>query len=140
MARALRAFLLVTGRRDQVAAVLLRAADVDESALARADPAAHFVPVRADVEVAIGRGVRRRLRRGCLRRQLAPLVDPLLAAPVEDPHVLVAVDLQVPVGVGGKPVVLVAVEHERRVVRDPALAQQALEGRLVDQVALDRIL
>ena len=51
-----------------------------------------------------------------------------------------AVDLQVPVRVGREPVVLVAVEHERRVVRDPPLAHQAFEGGLIDQVALDRIL
>ena len=51
-----------------------------------------------------------------------------------------AVDLQVPVRVGREPIVLVAVDDERRVVRDPALAHQALEGRLVDQIAFDRIL
>ena len=51
-----------------------------------------------------------------------------------------AVDLQVPVRVGREPVVLVAVEDDRRVVVDPTLAEDALEGLPVDDVALDRIL
>ena len=50
------------------------------------------------------------------------------------------VHLQVPVRVGREPVVLVSVEDDRGLVADPALAEDALEGLLVDDVALDRIL
>jgi hypothetical protein len=52
----------------------------------------------------------------------------------------VAVDLQVPVRVGSEPVVLVAVEDDDGIVRDPAIAHHPLERRLLDEVALDRIL
>jgi hypothetical protein len=51
-----------------------------------------------------------------------------------------AVDAQVPVGVRGEPVVLVAVEHDGRLVADPALAEELLEPLLLDEVALDGVL
>ena len=51
-----------------------------------------------------------------------------------------AVHLQVPVRVGREPVVLVPVEDDRGLVADPTLAEDALEGLLVDDVALDGIL
>ena len=50
------------------------------------------------------------------------------------------VDLEVPVRVGGEPVVPVAVEDDGRVVADAALAEDPLERRLADEVALDRVL
>jgi hypothetical protein len=56
-----------------------------------------------------------------------PVVEPELATAVEDPDVLQAEQLQLPVGPGRKPVVVVAVEHDRRVVPDPALRQERLE-------------
>ena len=51
-----------------------------------------------------------------------------------------AVRLEVPVGVGGEPVVPVAVEDHCRSVRNAEPRHQLLELLLLDQVALDRIL
>src|SRR3990172_7722265 len=51
-----------------------------------------------------------------------------------------AVDLEVPVGIGGEPVVLVAVEDYGRVVADPALTHEALELLLRDDVADELVL
>jgi hypothetical protein len=52
----------------------------------------------------------------------------------------VPVQLEVPVGVGGEPVVVPAVEHHGVVVRDAALGQQRLEAGLVHEVTANRVL
>jgi hypothetical protein len=52
----------------------------------------------------------------------------------------VAVDLEVPVRVGGEPVVVAAVDDHGVVVGDPAGGQQRLEPGLVDEVAAKRVL
>jgi hypothetical protein len=52
----------------------------------------------------------------------------------------VAVVLQVPVGVGGEPVVAVAVEDDRVVVGDPARSEQRAELLGTEEVALDLVL
>jgi hypothetical protein len=52
----------------------------------------------------------------------------------------VAVDLQIPVGVGGEPVVLVPVDDDGAVVPDAEAAEKLLEGLPVDDVAFDGIL
>ncbi len=57
--------------------------------------------------------------------QLAAVELPLLAAAVEQPDVLVAVELEVPVGVRGEPVVVAAVEHDGVVVGDALLDSSA---------------
>ena len=79
-------------------------------------------------------------RVGSVVGQLAGVELPLLAAAVEQLDVLVAVELEVPVGVGGEPVVVAAVEHDGVVVGDAALGEQRLELRLVDEVAADLVL
>ena len=48
--------------------------------------------------------------------------------------------LQVPVGVGGEPVVAVAVEHDRVLVGDPARAEERAEVLGAQEVALDLVL
>ncbi len=50
------------------------------------------------------------------------------------------VELEVPVRVGGEPVVVAAVQHDGVVVADATLGQQRLELLLVHEVAPDRIL
>jgi hypothetical protein len=52
----------------------------------------------------------------------------------------VPVQPEVPVGVGGEPVVVAAVENDRVVIADAALGQQLLEPVPVHEVAADRIL
>ncbi len=51
-----------------------------------------------------------------------------------------AVQLEVPVGVGGEPVVVAAVEDDGVVIGDAALGQQGRELLAVDEVAADLIL
>ena len=82
-----------------------------------------------------GRRVARHVGRG-----RAALGDPLLARAVHQLHVVVAVVLEVPVRVGGEPVVAVAVEHDRVLVRDPAAAEQRAELVRAEEVALDLVL
>jgi hypothetical protein len=73
-------------------------------------------------------------------REAAALLDPLLAPPVEQPHVLVPEELEVPVRIRGEPVVLVAVQDDARVVRDPAEAHEPLELLPCDDVADEVVL
>ena len=86
------------------------------------------------------RGVAGRRPGHRLAAQLAGVQLPLLAAAVEQQHVLVAVELEVPVRVRREPVVVAAVEHDGVVVADAALGQQLLELLLVDEVAAHRVL
>src|SRR5262245_58629194 len=136
----LRALLLVAGRRDEVSGVLLRAADVHERGPGLVEGGAYLVAVRPDRLVSVGHRVAAGRDARLVGREVARLVDPLLPAAVEDTDVAVAVDLQVPVGVRGEPVVAVAVQDQGRVVRDAGPDHELLEGVSVDQVPLDRIL
>ena len=79
-------------------------------------------------------------RDGRLVRELAAVELPLLAAAVEQLHVLVAVELEVPVGVRGEPVVVAAVQHHGAVVGDTAVGEQRLELLLVDEVTAHLVL
>ena len=94
----------------------------------------------ADAQVGLGRGVAGRRPGHGLAAQLAGVELPLLAAAVEQQDVLVAVQLEVPVRVGGEPVVVAAVEHDGVVVADAPLGEQLLELLPVDEVAADRVL
>jgi hypothetical protein len=139
VAGALGALVLVAGHRDQLAGELLRRADVDQ--LRRpAERRDHLVPVRADrlVRVVGGEHARRVIDDDLRRR--AALGDPLLARAVEQLHGVVAVVLQVPVRVGGEPVVAVAVEDDRVGVRDAARAEQRAERLRVEEIAPDLVL
>src|SRR5207249_9555742 len=69
-----------------------------------------------------------------------PLADPLLPRPVDQPDVVMAVVVAVPVGVGREPVVAIAVEDDLVVVGDPAPAEQVAELPGPEEVALDLIL
>ena len=73
-----------------------------------------------------------------LHRQALAL--PLHAPAVEESHVGVAVEPQVPVGVRGEPVVIAAVDHDRVVAGDAALGHQFAEAFAVDQVADELLL
>ncbi len=53
---------------------------------------------------------------------------------------MVAVELEVPVGVRGEPVVVAAVQHDRVVVVDALLRQELLELLLAHEVATDLVL
>ncbi len=72
--------------------------------------------------------------------QLAGVELPLLAAAVEELDVLVAVELEVPVGVGREPVVVAAVQHDGVVVGDAATREELLELGLADEVTTHLVL
>ena len=75
-------------------------------------------------------------------RQLPVLGEPLLPAAIEDFGVLVAVVLQLPEGPGGKPVVVVAIEDDRRVVVDAGLLQKVFKvllGRKVPRLGISQL-
>ena len=71
---------------------------------------------------------------------LSGFIEPLDAAAVHEAHVLVAVNLEQPEAVGGKPIVVVAVEDHRVAGRDACLAQQFFEFLFADDVAADLVL
>ncbi len=67
------------------------------------------------------------------------VVEPVLATAVEDPDVAVAVQLELPVGPRGKPVVVVAVQHDGGVGADPRLRDQRGEVLTGGDVASDAV-
>ena len=85
------------------------------------------------------RVVRRRIVRR-LARVLAALGFPLRAAAVHDLQVLVAVQFEEPVRICCPPVILVAIEDDRRVVRDAIAAHQLRELLRADEIPHERVL
>ena len=67
------------------------------------------------------------------------LVEPVLAPAVEDPDVVVAVQLELPVGPRREPVVVVAVQHDGRVRPDPRLREELAEVLAAGDVAPDPV-
>src|SRR5712664_1557335 len=72
--------------------------------------------------------------------QRALLFEPFLAAAVDEPDVLVAVIFQLPKGVSGEPIVVVAVEKNGGVIGNAGSAEKLLKRGLVDQIAADVVL
>jgi hypothetical protein len=70
----------------------------------------------------------------------AILRDPFLPSPIHDRGPLVSKELEHPKRVGRPPVVLVAIEDDQRIVRDPAARHQRLKAAAIDIVALNRVL
>ena len=91
----------------------------------------------------VGRTLEVVARRGIARRVRAvrpAFLLPLDAAAVDKLHLVVAVVLERPVRVGGEPVVVVAVEDDRRLGRDAAAAEQLSQRVLRCDVARDLVL
>ncbi|GAB3310300.1 hypothetical protein GCM10027451_20890 [Geodermatophilus aquaeductus] len=138
MAGALRALLRQVGRGDELAGELVGRAHVDEVLLA--DRGDDLVAEGADGGVGVlGLVLRGRALDG-VRRERTAVELPLLATAVEELDLVVAVELEVPVGVGGEPVVVAAVEDDGVVVADALGRQQLLELLLADEVAAQRVL
>jgi len=126
-------------RGQQAAGELVGGADVDQ--VVHADRLDGVVAEGADRQVLVLHGdVVRGRAADLVLAQRAPVELPLLAAAVEQLDVAVAVELEVPVGVGGEPVVVAAVEHDLVVVADALGRQQLLELGLVDEVPADLVL
>src|SRR5829696_1155822 len=125
-----------------LAPVLLGRADVDQrGAVAAADRVQHLLAEGPDRGVGLAHRVAAARRDvGRFAGQLAALQLPGLAAAVEQLDRAVPVDLVVPVGVGGEPVVVAPVQDHGRVRGD---AEGVLElGELLgrDEVAAQRVL
>src|SRR5271155_4830112 len=78
--------------------------------------------------------------RGRLGGEKKPFGDPFFAAAINEAHIFVAVIFQLPEGVGGEPVVVVAVKEDDGVFANTGFAEQALEFGLFDEIATDRVL
>ena len=126
----------VVGHVHPLAAVFLRAADVEQLP-AGLRVLEHLVAEGPDRSVLLLRGVVSAWGRDPLVRPRPAVELPPLSAAVHDPAVLVAIELEHPEGVAGPPVVLVAVEDDRRVVGDAPLGAEFLKGGPVDVVADD---
>ena len=107
----------------------------DESPNARQD----VVAEGAQREVGLGQVVAGLVVGRHVGRQRQVVVEPELAAAVEEAQVGVPVEQQLPVGPGGEPVVVVAVEHDRRVGSDAALREQRAEVLAAGDVAADAV-
>ncbi len=70
----------------------------------------------------------------------ASFADPLLARAVDQPHLVVAVVLQIPVGVRREPVVAVAIEDDRVLVGDATRAEQRAEVVRAEEIPLQLVL
>src|SRR5579862_8314622 len=84
--------------------------------------------------------IRRRRHLHRIGRQRSLLLNPLLPPAVDQPHILVPVIFQLPQRICREPIVVVAVEQNRRVVPHARLPQQQLQRSLVDQIPPDVVL
>src|SRR5437764_11645753 len=77
---------------------------------------------------------------GKVRGSGTSLRNPAFPRPVEQPHVVLPVVLQVPVRVRREPVLAVAVQDDLVLVRDATTAEQLAEGLRTEEIPLDLIL
>ncbi len=137
MAGAQRAFLRIRGSSSALSAVLLGGANVDEWV---AEVGEHVVLEGANGGVvALDHRVVHRGGRLGIRCIGATIGFPLGASAIEQANILVAEEGEDPEGVGGPPVVLVAVDDDSRVAADALGAEERGEASAVDVVALDRV-
>ena len=115
------------------------AADVDQRQLRIAESRQDVVAERSQAEVGLRQLVAGRAVGRDVHVERQALVQPVLAAAVEDPDVAVAVQLELPVRPGREPVVVVAVQHDRRVRPDPDSRQQLAEVLATGDVAADPV-
>ena len=136
---ALSALLLVAGHRDELARVLLRRTNVHQPDGALQSGKDLFA-VCPDGGISGASGERLGQEARDIPRRGPTLGDPLLARTVHELHVVVPVVLQVPVRVGGEPVVAVPVEHDRVVVGEATRAEQLAERLRIQEVASHLVL
>src|SRR6266404_173603 len=128
-------------RSDDLAGEFIDGANVDELAGFTAfDDGEDFFLASAQGFVNAGNVIGRGGDFGEILGQRALFLEPLFAATVNEADVLVAVELQLPEGVSGKPVVVVAVEKDGGVIGNAGGAEKPFESGLVDQVAADAVL
>ena len=106
----------------------------------RPDGVDRLLAERPDRQVRLASGVAGLLAGGHLATERSAVQLPFLAAAVEQLDVRVPVEREVPVGIGGEPVVVAPVEHHCVVVGDALLREQLPEAGLVHEVADHRVL
>jgi len=135
MSRALRR-LAHPWRRDNLPGEFVHRPHIHElSSLAPFHHRRDFFFTRANRFVPVRRAIRRRRHLRCFRVQRPLFFEPLLPSAVDQPHLLVPIVFQLPKRIRRKPVVIVAIEQDGRIVRNPRRAQQPLQLRLLNQVA-----
>ncbi len=128
-------------RGDDLACELIDGANVDELAgFAALEDGEDFFLASAKGIVGAGDVIGRGRDVCGILGDRALFFEPFLAAAVDEADVPVAVQLQLPKGVGGEPVVVVAIEQDGGVVGNARGAQKFFEGGLVDQIAADVVL
>src|SRR5437867_1092909 len=132
---ALGALLWKVLRRQQLARVLLRRADIDDLRSVAGDLLEHVVAQSADRRVRTLCAVFASLERRALGDEGPTLGDPLRATAVYEPRVLVTVVLQEPEEPRREPVVVVAVHDDGGVLRGPVPREELLELLLVEEIA-----
>ena len=135
MPTALGALLREVLRGEQLAAEFLGGTDVDQDHARLPKIPQHLIPQGPDRLVRLARRVAGRLDGRRIRDELAALVLPFLPAAIHQPHVRVAVVLEIPHEPGREPVVVVAIGHHRVLVADALRREQRLELLLGQQIA-----
>src|SRR6266849_9243605 len=128
-------------RRDDLAGEFVYGADVNKLAgLAAFDDGEDFFLASAKGFVNAGDVIRSGRDLDGILGELTLFLEPFLAATVDEADVLVAVKFQLPQGVGGEPVVVVAIKKDGGVVGNAGGAEKFFESGFVDQVATDIVL
>ncbi len=126
--------LLQSGRRQDLPRELIRRANIDQRQ-PESHSALHVLAVRAHTLEWSMDSVRRGLDCGLVLGQLPPLGGPLHTTPVHQTRVLMPVVHQLPVGIGGEPIVVVAIQYNCVVIGDARVTHQLLERVPADYVA-----
>src|SRR5882762_1391395 len=128
-------------RGDDLAGKFVDGANVDELAgLAAVDDGGDFFLVRANGIVGGGDVIGIRGDVCGILGERALLFEPFLAAAVDQADVLVAVKFQLPEGISGEPIVVVAIEKNGGVVGNAGSAEKLFERGLIDEIASDVVL
>src|SRR6266851_4124948 len=140
MAGALRGFGHAR-RGDDLAGELIDGANVNElTRLAPIEDGEDFFLVSAQGLVSARDVIGRRGDVCSILCERALLLEPFFAATIDEANILVTVVLQLPKGVGGEPVVVIAIEKDGGAVGNAGTAEKLFESGLVDQIAADVVL
>src|SRR5207237_7418006 len=112
-------------RRDDFAGEFIDGPNVDElTRLAALHHGRNVFLESADGRVSLGNAIGAWADIGSLFGERALLFEPFLAATVDQPNVFMAVELQLPKGVSGEPVVVVAINNDSGLLGNARSAEQ----------------
>src|SRR6266568_91219 len=128
-------------RGNDLAGEFIDGANVNELAgLAAIEDGKNFFLARTQGFIGVGNVIGRGSDLCRILGERALFLEPFLAAAVDEAHILVAIIFQLPEGVSGEPVVVVAIEQNGGVIGNAGGAEKFLQGGFVDQVAPDVVL